>query len=41
MMGEIMRFCIDEYCRMGEIEDLGTMRQEYMRRLLKMSAILC
>ena len=30
-----------EYCRMGEIEDVGTMEQEYVGRLLRMGAILC
>ena len=30
-----------EYCRMGEIDDVGTMEQEYVGRLLRMGAILC
>ena len=30
-----------EYCTMGEIEHVGTVRREYVRRLLKMGAILC
>ena len=30
-----------EYCRMGEIEDVGTVGREYMGRLLRMGAILC
>ena len=29
-----------EYCRMGEIEDVGTVGREYVRRLLRMGAIL-
>ena len=30
-----------EYCRMGKIEDVGTVEQEYVGRLLRMGAILC
>ena len=30
-----------EYCRMGEIEDVGTVGREYVGRLLRMGAILC
>ena len=30
-----------EYCRMGEFEDVGTVGQEYVRRLLRMGVILC
>ena len=28
-------------CRMGEIEDTGTLGPEYVDRLLRMGAILC
>ena len=30
-----------EYCRIGEIEDVGTVGQEYVGRLLRMGTILC
>ena len=30
-----------EYCRMGEFEDVGTVGLEYVRRLLRIGAILC
>ena len=30
-----------EYCRMRKIEDVGTMGHEYVRRLLRMGAVLC
>ena len=30
-----------EYCRMGEFEDVGMVKREYVRRLLRMGAILC
>ena len=30
-----------EYCRMREIEDMETVGQEYVSRLLRVGAILC
>ena len=30
-----------EFCRMGEIEDVGTVEREYVGRLLPMGVILC
>ena len=30
-----------EYCRMGEFEDVGMVGPEYVRRLLRIGAILC
>ena len=30
-----------ECCRMEEFEDVGTVGREYVRRLLRMGAILC
>ena len=30
-----------EYCRMGKFEDVEMVEWEYVRRLLRMGAILC